>query len=185
MNQIKEVYSRVTADRDAVDAAIVKAKQEKITRFPARRAVSVAAGFVAAAVVIGAAVFILQHRAADFVPSVSREAQADVAYEAPQDAAGAVLSDPEITAVDFSDEELTVTYRSGSIGEDAAQAVTLFVEDEAGSSVPRLQEEESFSENGERYVTAHFEPIPAQDIVCKFYQGETLLQEIPVAKKEG
>ena len=47
MNQIKDVYARISADESVVNTAIEKAKQQKIKRLPVGRIAAIAAGFVA------------------------------------------------------------------------------------------------------------------------------------------
>ena len=62
MNKIKDVYSYVTVDSDTVTQAIENAKKQQIRRFPVKRIIAIAAGFVIVSAVLGIAVFTLSHQ---------------------------------------------------------------------------------------------------------------------------
>lgn len=196
MNQIKEVYARIHADGPAVDAAIEKAKKQKITHFPAHRVAAIAAGFVVVIVAAGAVIFALQPKTDTSAYMPYEEADAGGAMEAvPEadedkaaDGAGysagsAVQNDIEvISAVDHGDE-LTVVYSIRTQSGYEPEHIALKAEDENGTELTPLGEERVLSQDSWD-ITARFEPAAPQRITCKFYDGETLIREQTVTVEE-
>lgn len=190
MNQIKDVYARISADESVVNTAIEKAKQQKIKRLPVGRIAAIAAGFIVAIAVSAALVFSLQPKLrtsemaaagqyeeekAGAAEQLSPEAQNeyDSGYSASDSAAEdiAVISAvaSKNTAVEYH-----LTKKSGYLPEE----LTLRVEDEQGQSVEKLSKDAPRSDGeGGWYVTEYFERAETQTITCKFYSGETLIRE--------
>lgn len=181
MNQIKEVYSRVHADESAVDAAIIKAKEQKITRFPVGRVAAIAAGFVVVMIAVAIAIFALQPKIADRSAVMSREADAGAAEERAAEQAAddyadlaASIDSVEVVSAKNAAEELTVEYVIKKESGYTPESITLSVEDENQNSVALLMSEAEESDEG-WHITARFKPVSSQSITCIFYNGETRL----------
>ena len=188
MNQIKEVYSRVTADDSAVDAAIIKAKEQKITRISAGKITAIAAVFVAAVIAVGAIVFILQAKSVSMSSESYREADEGAAYEVAEEEAAdegyvnsvAVVSGVDVASAISSEEELTVVYFISKDSGYAPGQLALAVEYGEGSRISKLDDATVADGSGGWYITSHFEAIQSQEIVCKFYDGETFIGKATV-----
>lgn len=195
MNQIKEVYSCVTADEAAVTTAIEKAKQQKIRKFPVRRIAAVAASFVVVIVAAGAVIFALQPKTktADSAFSMQyeeaggakeRSVEAEDRNDDELPVSGSAKNDVDIVSA-VSSGDVAIEYRIRKESGYTPESLTLTVEDEAGKSVAKLFEDAPVSDGkGGWYVTARFESVASKNIICKFYDGDVLIREETVRVEE-
>ena len=198
MNQIKEVYSRITVDDSVVDAAIKNAKQQKITRLSAGRIIALAASFAVVILAAGLVIFLLQTKNVDMT---SRTADAGAAQdvvleeEAPADAqagdqdsfsksAGAEMcyhseTPPAFGATEIKSgrEGLTVTYHVSGDASYAPVQITLSVLDADGNEAQPIKREDVQSEDGGVLITESFSPVSGDRLTLRYYDGKTLIKE--------
>ncbi|MBQ3416876.1 MAG: hypothetical protein IJH32_03485 [Ruminococcus sp.] len=200
MNQIKEVYSRITVDDSVVDAAIKNAKQQKITRFSAGRIISFAASFAVVILAAGLVIFLLQTKNVDMTSRTADAGAADdivvLEEEAPDDgaktgsaggsskSAEAVMSylSEEVPALGATEirsgrTDLTVTYHVSKDESYDPAEITLSVFDANGAEARPVAGEDILSEDGGVFITERFSPVDGDRLTLKYYDGGMLIKE--------